>query len=114
MSALLDDMDERGLLEETIVIAMGEQGRGPIDRSHWSGTQFVPLAGGGFARGRVVGATDADGMKQADYECFPEDLAATIYTQLGIDPHAQLLANGLRPVRIVDKDEIKVLKRTLA
>jgi hypothetical protein len=114
MSALLDDMDERGLLEETIVIAMGEQGRGPIDRSHWSGTQFVLLAGGGFARGRVVGATDADGMKQADYECFPEDLAATIYTQLGIDPHAQLLANGLRPVRIVDKDEIKVLKRTLA
>ncbi|MCE9530308.1 MAG: DUF1501 domain-containing protein [Planctomycetes bacterium] len=114
MSALLEDMDARGLLEETMVVAMGEQGRGPIDRSHWSGTHFVLLAGGGFARGRVVGATDQDGMKQADYECFPEDLAATIYNQLGIDPHAQLMANGNRPVRIVDKDDIKILRRVLA
>jgi hypothetical protein len=113
-STLLEDMDERGLLDETIVIAMGEQGRGPIDRSHWSGTQFVLFAGGGFARGRVVGATDGDGMKQADYECFPEDVAATIYHQLGIDPHAQLLANGNRPVRIVDKDDIRILQRCLA
>jgi Protein of unknown function (DUF1501) len=114
MSALLEDMDERGLLQDTMVVAMGEQGRGPLDRTHWSGTQFVLLAGGGFARGRVVGATDADGMKQTEDECFPEDLAATIYTQLGIDPHAQLLANGERPVRIVDKDDIKVLRKVLA
>ena len=114
MSALLEDMDERGLLEETMVIAMGEQGRGPMERSHWSGTQFVLLAGGGFARGRIVGATDADGMKQTDYECFPEDMAATIYHQLGIDPHAQLLADGQRPVRLVDKDDIRVLQKTLA
>ena len=68
MSALLQDMDDRGLLKETMVIAMGEQGRGPLDRNHWSGTQFVILAGGGFARGKIVGATDADGMKQADYQ----------------------------------------------
>ena len=114
MSALLEDMDERGLLEETMVIAMGEQGRGPLDRNHWSGTQFVLLAGGGFARGRVVGATDADGMKQTEDECFPEDLAATIYSQLGIDPHAQLMANGERPVRIVDKDDVKVIRKVLA
>jgi hypothetical protein len=114
MSALLQDMDERGLLDDTIVIAMGEQGRGPLDRNHWSGTQFVLLAGGGFARGRVVGATDADGMKQTEDECFPEDLAATIYTQLGVDPHAQLMANGERPVRIVDKDDIKVIRKVLA
>ena len=114
MSALLEDMDERGLLENTIVIGMGEQGRGPLDRNHWSGTQFVLLAGGGFARGRVVGATDADGMKQTEDECFPEDLAATIYSQLGIDPHAQLMANGERPVRIVDKDEVKIVRKVLA
>jgi hypothetical protein len=114
MSAFLQEMDERGLLEETMIIAMGEQGRGPIDRSHWSGTQFALLAGGGFARGRVVGATDADGMKQAEDECFYEDLAATIYTQLGIDPHAQLMANGERPVRIVDKDDIKIIRKALA
>jgi hypothetical protein len=114
MSAFLTDMDERGLLEETIVIAMGEQGRGPIDRSHWSGTQFALLAGGGFARGRVVGATDADGMKQMEDECFFEDLAATVYTQLGIDYHAQLMANGERPVRIVDKDDVKVIRKALA
>lgn len=114
MSTLLEDMDDRGLLENTIVIGMGEQGRGPVDRSHWSGTQFVLLAGGGFARGRIVGATDPDGMKPIADECFPEDLAATIYTQLGIDPHAQLMANGDRPVRIVDKDDIRVLHKTLA
>jgi hypothetical protein len=114
MSAFLEDMDERGLLEETIVIAMGEQGRGPLDRNHWSGTQFVLLTGGGFARGRVVGATDADGIKQTEDECFPEDLATTIYTQLGIDPHAQLMANGERPVRIVDKDEVRVIRKVLA
>lgn len=114
MSALLQDMDERGLLRETMVVAMGEQGRGPLDRNHWSGTQFVLLAGGGFARGRVVGTTDADGMKQTEDECFPEDLAATIYTQLGIDPHAQLMANGERPVRIVDKDDVKIIRKVLA
>ncbi len=114
MSAFLQDMDERGLLDETMVIAMGEQGRGPIDRSHWSGTQFALLAGGGFARGRVVGATDADGMKQTEDECFYEDLAATIYSQLGIDPHAQLMANGERPVRIVDKDDVRVIRKVLA
>lgn len=114
MATLLEDMDERGLLQDTMVIAMGEQGRGPLDRNHWSGTQFVLLAGGGFARGRVVGATDADGMKQTEDECFPEDLAATIYSQLGIDPHAQLMANGERPVRIVDKDDIKIIRKVLA
>jgi hypothetical protein len=114
MSAFLEDMDERGLLEDTIVIGMGEQGRGPLDRNHWSGTQFVILAGGGFARGRVVGATDADGMKQTEDECFPEDLATTIYSQLGIDPHVQLMANGERPVRIVDKDEVKIIRKVLA
>jgi len=114
MSAFLEDMDDRGLLEETIVIAMGEQGRGPLHRSHWSGTQFVLLAGGGFAHGRVVGATDADGMKQTEDECFPEDLAATIYTQLGIDPHDVLMAQGERPVRIVDKDEVKIIRKVLA
>lgn len=113
-SALLEDMDERGMLDETIVIAMGEQGRGPVDRSHWSGTQFVLLAGGGFAKNRVVGASDPDGIKVVEDECFPEDLAATIYTQLGIDPHAQLLANGQRPVRLVDKDDIKVIHKVLA
>jgi Protein of unknown function (DUF1501) len=53
-------------------------------------------------------------MKQIEDECFPEDLAATIYTQLGIDPHAQLMANGERPVRIVDKDDIKVIRKVLA
>jgi hypothetical protein len=114
MSAFLEDMDERGLLEDTIVIGMGEQGRGPLDRNHWSGTQFVILAGGGFARGRVVGATDADGMKQTEDECFPEDLATTIYSQLGIDPHVQLMANGERPVRIVDKDDVKIIRKVLA
>jgi hypothetical protein len=114
MAQLLEEMDERGLLEETIVIGMGEQGRGPLDRNHWSGTQFVLLAGGGFARGRVVGATDGDGMKQTEDECFPEDLATTIYHQLGIDPHMQLMANGERPVRIVDKDDVKVIRKVLA
>lgn len=114
MSALLEDMDERGLLKETIVIAMGEQGRGPMHRTHWSGTQAVLLAGGGFARGRVVGATDADGMTQTEDECFPEDLAGTIYHQLGIDPHTQLQANDQRPVRIVDKDQVNILHKTLA
>jgi hypothetical protein len=114
MAAFLEDMDERGLLNDTIVIAMGEQGRGPLDRNHWSGTQFVLLTGGGFARGKIVGATDADNMKVTEDECFPEDLAATIYNQLGIDPHAQLMANGERPVRIVDKDDIRIIKKVLA
>jgi hypothetical protein len=114
MSAFLEDLEERGLLEQTIVIAMGEQGRGPLNRGHWSNTQFVLLAGGGFARGRIVGATDADGMRPVDDECFPEDLAATIYHQLGIDAHDQLLVDGSRPVRIVDKDNIRILHKTLA
>src|SRR5690606_30943728 len=83
LSALVSDLAERGLLEETLVVVMGEFGRTPKlntagGRDHWPRVFSVALAGGGVQGGQVIGASDATGESPADRPITPSDLAATI------------------------------------
>ena len=105
LSALIQDLTERGLLEETLVVVMGEFGRTPKinsqgGRDHWPNVFSVMLAGGGVQGGQIIGSSDSLGEFPKDSPVTPSDLAATIYTLLGIDPALELHTNDGRPVRI--------------
>jgi hypothetical protein len=104
-AALVGDLGERGLLEQTLVIAMGEFGRTPklntaAGRDHWPRVFSVVLAGGGVKGGQVVGASDRVGESPAARPVTPADLARTIYTLLGVDPVRELHTADGRPVPI--------------
>ncbi len=104
-AALVTDLDERGLLDETLVIAMGEFGRTPKlnsggGRDHWPRVFSMALAGAGIPGGQVVGASDRTGESPAERPITPADLARTIYVLLGIDPDSELHTPDGRPVRI--------------
>jgi hypothetical protein len=116
LSALIQDLDDRGLLESTAVYCAGEFGRTPRinrygGRDHWARSMAVLLAGGGLRRGYAHGSTDAQGMAPATEPCTPDDIAATICQQLGIDPHQELQAPSGRPVQLFR--EGNVLSRLL-
>jgi hypothetical protein len=105
LPTLLDDLEERGLLEDTLVVWMGEFGRTPrmndnASRDHWPQCYTTLLAGGGVKRGFIYGASDKTGSYPAENPVRPDDLAATIYYLLGIDPHTEVRAVGDRPVLI--------------
>ena len=105
LSALIEDLSERGLLDRTIVYCAGEFGRTPkinknAGRDHWARSMAVMLAGGGFKRGYAHGATDAQGMAPASTACTPDDISATIFDCLGIDPHQELMTPTGRPVQL--------------
>ena len=107
VSALLADLAERGLLDTTLVIMMGEFGRTPkingnAGRDHHGRANSVLLAGAGIPGGLVLGKTDARGDEPAQHPVTPADLAATLYTRLGIDPRHQFETPDGRPVRLVD------------
>jgi uncharacterized protein (DUF1501 family) len=89
-TALLDDLEERGLLETTLVIAMGEFGRTPLlnprgGRDHWPGVWSILFAGGGIRGGQVVGSSDRIGSEPNDRPVTPAEVASTVYQALGID-----------------------------
>ncbi len=101
-SALLQDLQERGLLQDTLVVWMGEVGRTPYinnraGRDHFIRGWTVVLAGGGIKGGQVYGATDADGKDVKDHPVSEGDLFATIYVALGVNPRARHYV-GTRPV----------------
>lgn len=103
LPTLLTDLDERGLLDTTLVVWMGEFGRTPninknVSRDHWPQCYTTLLAGGGTKRGFVHGASDKQGAYPAEDPVRPDDLAATIYQALGIDPHTELHTAAGRPV----------------
>jgi hypothetical protein len=108
-SALIADLDDRGLLDETLVVWLSEHGRTPrIDskwkgggRDHWSRAYSVALAGGGVARGRVVGASDRLGGEVKSTPVSPKDLLATMVHLLGHDPETTMLDREGRPVPVV-------------
>jgi uncharacterized protein (DUF1501 family) len=107
LSTLLDDLKRLGLLDETLVIAMGEFGRTPKinpmgGRDHHGRANSALLAGAGIPKGAVIGKTDAKGDSPIDRPITPADLAATLYTALGIDPNFQFETPDGRPVRLVD------------
>jgi hypothetical protein len=106
-AALIDDLSQRGLLDETLVVATGEMGRTPKanaqwGRDHWSTLFPAVLAGGGIPGGRVYGQSDADAAYPTDKPVTPEDLAATLYHALGIDPELRLPDPEGRPTPIVE------------
>ena len=110
-SALIGDLEVRGLLDETLVVLMGEFGRTPKlnargGRDHWPRANSVLLAGGGIKRGVVVGKTDAYGELPAERPVTPEDLLATVYHQLGIDPETEHRTGTGRPVRVLSGGEV--------
>ncbi|MBK8979049.1 MAG: DUF1501 domain-containing protein [Planctomycetes bacterium] len=105
-AALIEDLDERGLLDSTLVLLTSEFGRTPRinatrGRDHWPRVFTVLAAGGGLRRGLVVGASDASGAEPALDAVAPADLAATMFELLGIDPTKRLLSPGDRPIDIV-------------
>lgn len=111
VAALVADLDRRGLLDRTLVIALGEFGRTPkvnkdAGRDHWPGAMSVLMAGAGIPRGHVVGATDARGYYAAENVYRPEDFAATLYTKMGIDPKQVLLTATGRPVPLVNQGRL--------
>jgi uncharacterized protein (DUF1501 family) len=108
LSALVSDLDERGLLESTIVCCCGEFGRTPLvngaaGRDHWSRAFSVLLAGGGFRSGVVHGATDQNGGEPIADACTPADLFATLLNALGIDHKTVVTTVSGRPMQLVQE-----------
>ena len=102
LPVLLEDLDQRGLLDTTLVVWMGEFGRTPeinksASRDHWPQCYTALLAGGGVKRGFVYGESDRQGMHPAKDPVRPEDLTATMFHLLGIDPKTELIDHVNRP-----------------
>lgn len=102
LSTLLADLDERGLLDETLVVCTGEFGRTPLinanaGRDHWSNVFSAVFAGAGVRGGQVIGASDVQAAHPATRGWYPADLGATIYSALGIDPQTQVIDQLGRP-----------------
>ena len=106
-STLINDLDERGLLDSTLVLVASEFGRTPkinndAGRDHWPKVFSSVMAGGGIARGLSYGKSDATATEPLEDPVSPENWAATIYNLLGIDYTKTLMAPGDRPVKIID------------
>jgi hypothetical protein len=121
VSALFTDLDDRGLLDTTLVVLCGEFGRTPKmndggnggppmsmgtpGRDHWGNAMFCLLGGGGVKGGQVIGSTDRLGQAPKSRAVTPSNIHATIYQVLGIDPKLQLLDPSGRPVNVLDDPE---------
>lgn len=106
VSALILDLEQRGLLDTTLVVMLGEFGRTPkinkdAGRDHWSNAMSVMMAGCGVPGGQVLGATDKHGYTSSERVLSPENFASTVYTKLGIDPGQILYTPEGRPVHLV-------------
>lgn len=106
-AALINDLEDRGLLDSTLVIGMGEFGRTPkinanAGRDHWPDCYSITLAGGGVKGGYVHGASDNIGAYPVEKAVTPGDLAATIYWRFGINPNSDILDHTGRPHRLAE------------
>jgi hypothetical protein len=113
-SALIEDLAERGLLDDTLVVAVGEFGRTPkinadAGRDHWGACQSALLAGGGVRGGQVYGASDPQAAFVKDNPVAPEDLLATIHHALGIAPESEVHDRDGRPYRITEGRPVTAL-----
>jgi hypothetical protein len=110
LTTLVSDLDQRGLLNDVLVLAMGEFGRTPLmgtqgstdGRNHWPVVMSMAVAGGGFRHGQVIGATERDGGNIKERPVTPADLAATIYHHMGVPLDATYLDHTGRPRYIVE------------
>lgn len=119
LSALVEDLDQRGLLDTTMVMMFGEFGRTPKmndggnggppgsqgtpGRDHWGNSLSVFIAGGGVKGGRLIGSTDAKGERPKDHPLTPGDLHATVFEHLGVDPHVAFPDFSGRPTHIIEQ-----------
>ena len=109
IAALIADLKEQGMLERTLVIALGEFGRTPKindrgGRDHWSNAMSVMFAGGGTPGGQVIGATDRQGYAAIERILAPENFVSTVYAKLGIDPGQMMYTPDGRPVHLVSNE----------
>jgi hypothetical protein len=107
LSGLITDLSQRGMLDSTLVLCLGEFGRTPkvnkdAGRDHWPGAMSVLMAGAGIPGGLVVGATDPKGYYASENVYTPEDFAVSLYKKLGVDPHQILHTAVGRPVQLVN------------
>jgi Protein of unknown function (DUF1501) len=114
IGALISDLAERGILDQTLIVVMGEFGRTPRfntngGRDHWPNCFSVLLAGGGIRGGHVLGASDRIGAYPTTNPVSPQDLMATIYTLMGIDPHTTIHDLTSRPLRLVEGEAVREL-----
>ena len=122
VSALLDDLDSTGLLDQTLVVMVGEFGRTPKiggnvgtpsyvpdGRDHWAGVFFALFAGAGVSGGQVIGSSDNIAAYPALNPYYPSDLGATIFSSLGIAPHSIMKDRVNRPSQISDGERISAL-----
>lgn len=115
LSALLIDLDQRGMLDSTMVLAMGEMGRTPKignpdpayadGRDHWSAVMSVLIAGGGVRGGQVIGESDADGAYPKERPIPSHDVVASVYHAFGITPDDTVPAVGGQPKRVLEQGE---------
>jgi uncharacterized protein (DUF1501 family) len=106
IATLIEDLEQRGMLERTLVVALGEFGRTPKinsrgGRDHWANAMSVMFAGGGTPGGIVVGATDRQGYSAMTRVLSPENFVSTIYRKLGIDPNKVMVTPQGRPTHLV-------------
>jgi uncharacterized protein (DUF1501 family) len=106
LAALFQGLQQKGLLESTCVLVTGEFGRTPkinqrAGRDHYPRAMFMVMAGGGVRGGQVIGASDAKGTEPAGEAIRPDDVAASLYRCLGIDPKKEYRTSTGRPVMIV-------------
>jgi hypothetical protein len=110
-AGLLGDLSQRGLLDQTLVMCMGEFGRTPTinaqtGRDHWSEAFSAVLAGGGVKCGQVIGASDAKGEQPKDHPVAIPDLYATLMNGFGVDPAKLYRSPGGRPIKLADKGKV--------
>jgi uncharacterized protein (DUF1501 family) len=113
-TALLDDLKQRGMLDNTFVLAMGEFGRTPYlnprgGRDHWPGVWSVLFAGAGVRGGQVIGSSDNNGAEPRDRPIDPAQIAASVYKGLGIERDARLPGPRNQPLALVEADPINEL-----
>jgi uncharacterized protein (DUF1501 family) len=110
-AALLQDLQDRRMLDSTLVVCMGEFGRTPkinaeAGRDHWPSTQVVAIGGGGIKRGLIVGATNARSEYPIERPLSVQDLGATIYHALGIPASLEYKSTvSNRPIKVLDSGE---------
>lgn len=107
LSGLIIDLKQRGMLDNTLVICLGEFGRTPKvnkdgGRDHWPNAMSILMAGAGIPGGQIVGSTDSKGYYASENIYTPEDFATSLYTKLGIDPHQMMLNGTGRPTHLVN------------
>jgi uncharacterized protein (DUF1501 family) len=109
---LINDLDQRGLLDSTLVMVSSEFGRTPkinkdAGRDHWAKVFSVVLAGGGVKRGQIFGTSNATASEPEDDPIGPADLLTTVYYQMGIIADKELMAPGARPIEIVKDGQVR-------